>query len=193
MYQRCSFDASGEEGVPGESAARARAALVTDRDAIDAVVDQLDLPSGSDERAETATTSEAASGKLVERAWSSLGRGKFAIDDEDDSEARVPGSSQQGWGENDRNPLASQFESAISAVDKVDILRDEPNFLEVDYSRQEVKRTGNGVANREVSISTRQVSQGKEDEEDELEKQMLKVSILRTASVNGTARTTYCV
>lgn len=184
----CFCHAPGEEGAPGESAARARAALVTDRDAIDAVADQLDLPSASEEERETATTSQPASEKLVERAWSSLGRGKFNFDDQDEAEPRVPDDSQQGWRESERNSLASQFESAISAVDKVDILRDEPNFLEVDYSRQEVKRTGNGVASRESSISARQVSQGKEDEEDELEKQMLKVSILKTSRWNGTAR-----
>eukprot|EP00884_Botryococcus_braunii_P015382 jgi/Botrbrau1/2527/Bobra.0079s0015.5 len=166
----------GEEGPPGESTARARAALETDRDMIDAVVDQMELASISNDSSHDDAPAEAQAGKLADRARSSIGRDKVSAEVREEVEVRFRDFGSQGWDESDSEnaSLASQFESAISAVDKVDILRDEPNFLEVDYSRQEVSSGGNGFASRDFSISRRQVSAGKEDEEDELEKQMLK-------------------
>jgi hypothetical protein len=150
--------------------------LVTDRDAIDAVANEVELPEQlSRDRFDSVSAAEEAS-KVADRARSSINKEKVGTEFREEVEIRFRDVVSGGWTETESTSLASQFQSAISAVDEVDILRDEPNFLEMDYDRQDVSRTGNGVASRNFSISRRQVFDGKEDEEDDLEKQMLKVS-----------------
>jgi hypothetical protein len=160
---------------------------VTDRDAFDATDTSFDLPASSS-ASTRAAYSPSEPPAVVERDSASGLRGRLELRQD------APASGGNGLSNAARgdagSSLAAQLESAMAAVDKVDILRDDPNFLEVDYSRTEVsygagpRGDARGLSGADEKKQDTSGSPGGlhgrsleigDDEEDELEKQMLKV------------------